>query len=113
MATARKLPNVVTDAIYKTQKFVDPVTDIKDLVLDFNLDKETTGVNDVATNGDTCSLLLQVSIDGPLFFVGSLPTGAKAKVLIKLSAERADAEIPYAVTYTGTEVTTVTTVAAA
>jgi hypothetical protein len=167
MATTRKLPNVITDAIYTSNKYLKPVTltgttdldiseavytgyiailtveavsEIRDLVLDFDLDKETTGVNDVATNNDTTSLLLQVSIDGTLFtgveasasytltgtfgsiatgvtgkrfIVGSLPTGAKVKVLIKLSAERADAEIPYAVTYTSEDAPTVTAVAAA
>lgn len=166
MATTRKLPNVVTDAIYETNNLVDPVTitgttdidisvavytgyiailtveaeaDINNLYLDFDLDKETSGVNDVATNADTASLLLQIALDGTLFVgveatanytltgtfgsiatgvsgkrfnVGSLPTGAKAKVLIKLSAERADAEIPYGVTYTSAAAPTVTAVAA-
>lgn len=113
--------------------------DLKDLVLDFNFDKETTGVNDVATNSDTLDCLLQIAMDGTLyvgvetmtqitltgtfgsiatgvsgkrFKVGALPDGAIAKVLVKLSAERADAEIPYNVTYIGAVAPTVTAVAA-
>lgn len=116
-----------------------PQSDLKNLVIDLDLDKETTGVNDVANAADTCQLLLQISVDGTLytgmeasasytltgtfgsivggisgkrFNVGQLSSTSKVKVFIKLSAERADAEIPYKITYVGRLAPTVTAVAA-
>jgi len=116
-----------------------PTGGINDLVIDLDFDKATTGINEVATNADTLDAQLQVSADGTNFVgvenitqvtltgtagsiatgvnghrfkVGSLYTGGVVKVLVKLSAERADAEVPYRVTYSALGTPTITAVAA-
>ena len=113
--------------------------DLKDLVIDLDFDTATTGVNEVATNADTLDCLLQVKADGTnyvgmeamtqiiltgtagsivngigghRFKVGALDSANAVKVLVKLSAERADAEIPYRITYIGKTAPTVTAIAA-
>lgn len=112
---------------------------IKDLTIDLDFDKATTGVNEVATNADTLDCLLQLSADGTnyvgveamtqitltgtagsianaigghRFKVGDVDENGLVKVLVKLSAERADAEIPYRITYSAINAPTVTAVAA-
>lgn len=111
-----------------------------DCFIDVDLDKATDGVNEVATNNDTATLLLQTKVDGTnwvgteltsavtltgaagsiadgknghRFKVGSVDPSGSVRVCIKLSAERADCYIPYRVTYRGaTPTITATTVAA-
>lgn len=126
---------------YITALTIVPTTgeDLTDLVIDLDFDKATTGVNEVATNNDTLDCLLQIKVDGTnyvgvetmtqitltgtagsiatgvgghRFKVGALDSTSAAKVLVKLSAERADAEIPYRITYRGKEAPTVTAIAA-
>lgn len=113
--------------------------DLKDIVIDLDFDKATTGVNEVATNADTLDCNLYAKVDGTnyvgiesmtqitltgtagsiatgkgghRFKVGLLDSASGLKVKVKLSAERADAEIPYRITYVGKEAPTVTAVAA-
>ena len=116
-----------------------PSGGLSDLVIDLDFDKATSGVNEVATNADTLDCQLQLSVDGTnyvgvenmtqitltgtkgtiangvgghRFKVGAVDEDALIKVLVKLNAERADAEIPYRVTYRGLAAPTVTAVAA-
>lgn len=121
--------------------FIDLLTikaeksDIEDMIVDFNLDKQTTGVNDVATDNDVCTLALysnvgtgvdvrkmtltgtagsyKSDIGGWRFRVGYLAKGEEVKFKVKLSAERGDCEIPYQIKYRGLEAPKVTEVAAA
>ena len=119
-----------------------PTGDMKDVMIDLDFDKATTGVNEVATNADTLDCNLYVAVDGTnyvgvesmtqitltgtagsiatgkgghRFKLGNLPSACGVKVKVKLSAERADAEIPYRITWLGSanEQPTVTVVAAA
>ena len=112
---------------------------INDLAIDLDFDKATTGINEVATNADTLDVQLQISpdstnfvgtenitqitltgtagtiatgVNGHRFNIGSVHTAGVVKVLVKLSAERADAEVPYRVTYSASNAPTVTAVAA-
>lgn len=112
---------------------------LKDLVVDLDFDKATTGVNEVATASDTLDCMAYVSVDGSnyvgveqmtqitlsgtagtittgkgghRFKLGSLDSSCAVKIKVKLSAERADAEIPYRITYIGKVAPTVTDVAA-
>lgn len=109
---------------------------LKDLMIDLDFDKATTGVNEVATNEDTLDCALYIAVDGTnycgveamtqktltgtagieggghRFKVGTLDSTSKIKIKVKLSAERADAEIPYRITYLGRKAPTVTAVAA-
>ena len=116
-----------------------PTGGLRDLVIDLDWDKATTGVNEVATNSDTLDSHIQVSPDGTNYVaveemtqitltgtagsiadgknghrykVGALSSGGSVKVMVKLSAERSDAEIPYRVTYSGLGTPTITAVAA-
>ena len=113
--------------------------DLKDLIIDLDFDKATSGVNEVATNNDTLDCCVQIKADGTnyvgvdamtqktltgtagsianglgghRFKIGALDSTSAVKVLVKLSAERADAEIPYRITYVGRLAPTVTAVAA-
>jgi len=116
-----------------------PAGGLTDLVIDLDFDQETTGVNDVATNADTMQCICKVAPDGAVYTgiettgaitltgtFGSIATGvsghrfklglmdedALVKIFVLVSAERADAAIPYRITYTGLAAPTVTAVAA-
>jgi len=114
-----------------------PSTGLTNLVLDLDYNKATSGVDAVGTADDTLDVCVvgktdgtnertlltgtQVTLngDGSLddsesgvrFNVGPVAASEAIAVKVKLSAERADAEVPYRVTYTGAA-PTVTAVAA-
>lgn len=114
-----------------------PASGCREVRIDLDVNKATTGLDTVATASDTfdCCLVGQVdgtnyrtlqtatqitaNGDGSLtdaesgwsFTIGPLMSAESVIVKIKLSAERADAEIPYRVTYIG-GAPTVTAVAA-
>lgn len=105
-----------------------------DLQIDLAYNKATTGVSAVATNADTLNVQVFGMADdatesrlisgsavtltgdvsplltGERFLVGTIDGAVTVKV--KLSAERADAEIPYKVTYRSAGTPTITAVAA-
>ena len=119
---------------------IAPNAEIQDLVIDLDFDKATTGVNEVATASDTldCGVFIDVdgtnyvgvqsmpqvtmsgtagtitggTIGGYRFKVGYVDADATVKVKVKISAERADAEIPYKISYQSLTAPTVTAVAA-
>jgi hypothetical protein len=123
---------------YITLLTVSPVNEpLEDLVIDLAYNKATTGVSDVATNADTLDVAIfaetdgtnstamiinstQVTLTGDVspvitgqrFKVGLVDAGNTITVKVKLSAERADAEIPYKVHYKSPEAPTVAAVAA-
>lgn len=117
---------------------IEPKAAIHNLTVDLDFDKETTGVNDVATNSDTLDAAVFVKVDGTVwsavqymtqktltgtfglatgggwrFNIGPVDTTEDISIRVKLSAERADAEIPYRINYTSEQAPTVTAVAAA
>ena len=120
---------------------IAPNAEIQDLIIDLDFDKATTGVNEVATASDTldCGVFLDVdgtnyvgimaipqvtlsgtagtitggTIGGYRFKVGYVGADSNIKVKVKLSAERADAEIPYIISYQSLTAPTITAVAAA
>ena len=122
---------------YITLLTLTPATSDKlyDVQIDLAYNKATTGVSAVATNADTLDVQVhgmaddatascivagsQVTLTGsvtPLitgqrFFVGDI--NGEITVKVKLSAERADAEIPYKVSYKSLLPATITAVAAA
>lgn len=109
---------------------------IVDLVIDLDYVKATTGVSVVATAADTMDVIVKSKIDGTnyrviqkatqrsltgdqtlelsgeRFHIGAVGEDEAIQIAVKLSAERADAEIPYAVTYIASAAPTVTPVAA-
>lgn len=107
---------------------------LQDLTIDLGWNKATTGVSAVATNADTLDVEAYAKADDSVearIAVGSQVTltGTAAPVIsgerfklgtvngavtikVKLSAERADAEIPYKVSYRALETATITAVAA-
>lgn len=110
---------------------------LTDVVVDLSLNKATTGFHAVQTAADTATFAIESKIDGtnwrgiwsgtaiaaaaaPLVSatgtrinVGTIPAGGAARISVLLSAERADVEIPYRVTYRGGAAPTITPVAAA
>ena len=114
-----------------------PSTGLSDLVIDLDYAKATTGVDVVATASDTLDVAVYGLVDGTnarmlmsntqvtlagdgsvehsgdRFNVGAVDSGETIYVKVKLSAERADAEIPYRVTYKGLSAPTITAVASA
>jgi hypothetical protein len=114
-----------------------PPGGLQDCRIDLDMNKATTGVDAVATAADTidCCLVgspdgtnyrllqngtqitangngsLENSEDGFSFKTGPIGPNETVKAMIKLSAERDDAEVPYRVTYLG-EAPTITAVAA-
>jgi hypothetical protein len=107
---------------------------LQDLQIDLAYNKATTGVSAVATNSDTLDVQViakaddtnhsRIAAGSQVTLTGSatpIITGERFKlgavdgvveVQVKLSAERADAEIPYKVTYRSLEEATITAVAA-
>ncbi len=108
---------------------------VDEVVVDLDLNKETTGWDAVSTAADTLDIGVFAKIDGTnsrhlisaaqLTAVGDGthatagvrlnvgPMAQSVEIKVKLSAERADAEIPYLVTWRGTAAPTVSAVAAA
>ena len=113
---------------------------LADLSIFLDWNKTTTGFDTIATAGDTLDCVCQVKVDGTnwrfhsagtqvtangdgsldetedgqVFRVGPLGAGSDVRILVKLSAERDDCEIPYRVVYVGASTApTVTAVAAA
>lgn len=106
------------------------------LCIDLDLNKTTTGWDDISTASDTIDIGVFCKIDGTNFRhimsaaqltatgdgshatagvrlnVGSVGPGADVSVRVKLNAERADVEIPYRITYVSDRAPTVTAVAA-
>ena len=112
---------------------------LADLSIFLDWNKATTGFDTVATADDTLDCVCQVKVDGTnwrlhstgtqvtangdgsldetedgqIFRVGPLGAGSDVRILVKLSAERGDCEIPYRVVYVGASTApTVTPVAA-
>jgi hypothetical protein len=117
---------------------IEPRAAIRDMVIYLDFDKETTGVNDVATNNDTLDAQVFTKVDGTVYVateamtqktltgtfglavgggwaikLGALDTTQDISIRVKISAERADAEIPYRIVYCSELPPTVTAVAAA
>ena len=114
-----------------------PEGGLRDCTIVLDLTKATTGLDDVATVSDTFDCCVEGAYDGTdysfmmagaqitangdgsllnnesgwCFIIGPMVAGAIVRVKIALSAERADAEIPYWVTYVG-KAPTVTAIAA-
>jgi len=112
---------------------------IMDCVLDLDWNKATSGFDKIATAADTLDVVLVSKIDGTnarhlmsgtqvvangdgslddtesgeRFSIGAVAVAATIVVKVKLSAERADVEIPYRVTYRAAAAATITPVAAA
>lgn len=125
---------------YTTLLTITPGTNapIMDLVLDLDWNKATTGFDNIATAADTLDVVLVSKIDGTnlrhlmsgtqvvangdgslddtesgeRFNIGAVAVAATIVVKILLSAERADAEIPYRVTYRAAATATITPVVA-
>ena len=116
---------------------IAPTAAIRDMAIYLDFDKETTGVNDVATNSDTLDAQVFTKIDGTVYVaiesmtqktltgtfglavgggwtikIPALDTTQDLSIRVKLSAERADAEIPYRIVYCSEKTPTVTAVAA-
>lgn len=107
---------------------------LQDLTIDLAYNKATTGVSAVATNADTLDVAAfamaddatesQIASVTQRVLTGSAtptvtgdrlqlgPINGAVTVKVKLSAERADAEIPYKVTYRSLSAATITPVAA-
>jgi len=130
----------ISEAVYTgyiTLLTVTPVAACDDLVIDLAYNKASTGVSAVATNNDTLDVIVLAETDGtnstamiinstqvtltgtatPIitgqrFKVGMVDAGNTITVKVKISAERADAEIPYKVHYRSASAPTVTAVAA-
>lgn len=107
-----------------------------DLVIDLDFNKTTSGWDTISTASDTLDVAVFGKIDGTnyrhllsatqltaagdgshetagvRFEIGALGDGSDLSVRVKLSAERADAEIPYRISYRGRRTPTVTPVAA-
>jgi hypothetical protein len=117
---------------------IAPRTAMANVSIDLDLDKASTGVNEVATASDTAVLAVFTKVDGTnyvavkysstftlsgtaglatgggyRFELGNLDTTQDISIRIILSAERADAEIPYRINYCSEQAPTVTAVAAA
>lgn len=119
---------------------IAPNAELQDLVIDLDFDKATSGVNEVATANDTLNCAVFIAVDGTnyvgiksmptvtmsgtagtitagviggyRFNLGYIPASASIKVRVSVSAERADAEIPYKIYYQSLKAPTVTAVAA-
>ena len=116
---------------------IAPNSNIHSLSVYLDFDKETTGVNDVATNADTLDAQVFSKVDGSVYVaieamtqktltgtfglavgggwkvdLGPLDTTQDISIRVKLSAERADAEIPYRVVYCAEKAPTITAVVA-
>lgn len=113
-----------------------PATGLSDLIIDLDYAKATTGIDVVATASDTLDVAVYGLVDGTnarmlmsntqvtlagdgsvehngdRFIIGVVDSGESIIVKVKLSAERADAEVPYRITYKGQSAPTVTAVAA-
>lgn len=116
-----------------------PATGLKDCRIDLDFNKATTGWDTISTAADTLDCVLVAQVDGTnyrstqkasaqitangdgsldasesgvSFDVGPLGPNESVQVHVKLSVERADAEIPYRVTSVGAA-PTITPVAAA
>jgi len=140
--TATGDADIVVSASNYTAGFVTlltitPAAALTDLVIDLDYCKAATGVSTVATNNDTLDVYVFGKIDGTnarvlkkgtqktltgdvnmvdsgeRFILGPVAAAEVITVGVKLSAERADAEIPYRVTYVGSAAPTITAVAAA
>lgn len=109
---------------------------LRNVCIDLDFNKATTGCDEVATASDTINAAVFMKTDGTnyrhvmsmtqitatgdashktagaRFQVGSIGVGADCSVRVMLSAERADCEIPYRITYEGMRAPTVTPVAA-
>lgn len=108
--------------------------ELQDLTIDLAWNKATTGVSAVATNNDTLDVQCvamaddatnsRIAVGSQVTLTGSATpvitgerfqlgnTNGAVAVQVKLSAERADAEIPYKVSYRSSSPATITPVAA-
>ena len=114
---------------------IEPVSALRDLVVDLDFNKATTGWDAVSTASDTLDVALFVKVDGTnyryiegatqlvavggaahttagrRFRVGAVDTTQDISVRVKLSAERGDIEVPYRVNYCSESAPTITAVA--
>lgn len=113
-----------------------PASGLLDCTIDLDFDKDTSGWNAVATNGDILNCVVVKEVDGTnyrstqlasaqitaaaaltsansgvSFKIGAMQSAASVQVHVKISIERGDCEIPYRVTSIGAA-PTITAVAA-
>ena len=115
-----------------------PATGLLDCTIDIDFNKATTGWDAVATASDTLNCVVVKAVDGTnyrstqiasaqitangngtldasesgkSFRVGPMQSGASVQVMIKISTERGDCELPYRVTSVGAA-PTITAIAA-
>lgn len=112
---------------------------LADLVVDLDWNKATTGFDTVATAADTLDVCVQTKTDGTNWRtvlsgtqitangdgsleaqesgerlkIGAVGVTGQVRVLVKVSTERGDCEIPYRVLYRASAAPTITAVAAA
>lgn len=114
---------------------IEPVAAIRDLVVDLDFNKATTGWDAVSTASDTLDIAIFVKVDGTnyryvegatqlvavggaahttagrRFKIGAVDTTEDISIRVKLSAERGDIEIPYRINYCSETAPTITAVA--
>jgi hypothetical protein len=114
---------------------IEPVSALRDLVIDLDFNKATTGWDAVSTASDTLDLAVFAKIDGTNYRylesatqliavggaahttagrrlkIGAVDVGEDISIRVKLSAERGDIEIPYRINYCSETAPSVTAVA--
>ena len=114
---------------------IEPVTAIRDLVIDLDFNKATTGWDAVSTASDTLDVAVFVKIDGTnyryiegatqlvavggaahttagrRFKLNAIDVTEDISIRVKLSAERGDIEIPYRINYSSETAPVITAVA--
>ena len=114
---------------------IEPVSTIRDLVVDLDFNKATTGWDAVSTASDTLDVAVFVKVDGTnyryvegatqlvavggaahttagrRFKLGAVDVTEDISIRVKLSAERGDVEVPYRINYCSESAPTVTAVA--
>jgi hypothetical protein len=114
---------------------IEPVAAIRDLVIDLDFNKATTGWDAVSTASDTLDVAVFVKIDGTnyryvegatqlvavgggahttagrRFKLSAVDVTEDISIRVKLSAERGDIEIPYRINYSSETAPVITAVA--
>jgi hypothetical protein len=114
---------------------IEPVAAIRDLVVDLDFNKATTGWDAVSTASDTLDVAIFAKVDGTnyryvegatqlvavggaahttagrRFKIGAVDTTEDISIRVKLSAERSDFEVPYRINYCSETAPSITAVA--
>jgi hypothetical protein len=114
---------------------IEPVAAIRDLVIDLDFNKATTGWDAVSTASDTLDVAIFAKVDGTnyryvegatqlvavggaahttagrRFKIGAVDTTEDISIRVKLSAERSDFEVPYRINYCSETAPSITAVA--